>query len=436
MKLQNSNKLSIVYCLLIAVIVAVISFSLLSPIQKASAEDTPYTPQLVNFNQLFNFTSTPYGTISVVSGQHLQIDTLSANAYVNLNCSVISGHIYYFYTNNSINRNIELTIDGDPTLIFTEQYGKYTANRNGTNNRLYFLSGFNGGDYYFNLIDLTQMGIEHYTLEQCKQLFTAPYYSYTTGTPYFLYNNAAAGQIAEFTKYNFAVNSGNLINMDAYGSYALTNTGNGYLELYTPIDYTDENRGGFLRYNFNVNIPAGSKITIKADNMTTMYNFSIWAGNGTDENVLFSIYSSQSNSPLEKTIMSPNSATYFYIWFYSNGSTSSPAITFNNLRFEIEFTTNMNDLLLEAYNNGVSDTRTYYSEGNAGYDSIYQAGYNVGLQNSDNVIGNAWEFISGTFSSFSSIFSLEVMPNITLGVFIAIPLLLGLLLFILRITRG
>ena len=445
-KIKNNTNLSIYF--LIAVIVAVISFSLLPPIQQiAYAEDTPYTPQLVNFNQIANYyqRANEYYTFNSIDNDgyvNIGLTNTSiywARIYLYTNDNTISAsHKYYFRYNSNwgVSATLYLGSGGNnPTNMPSGSsaiYSGYDTYQFNIEN--YFISYPNGSiKSRWIMVDLTKMGIDNYTKEQCDNLFTAPYYNYTKYSPFFLYDNAAAGQIAQFNTYNFAINSGNLNNFDSYGSYTQTD-GYGNLELYTPISYTDETRTGSVRYNFNVSIPAGAKVTLKASNCTCLHSFSIWTDAGPSD-LWFSVLQ-QTNSPLELTHITGYTTTYIYFLFYSNGSTSTPAIEFTDLRLEIEFTTNMNDLLQEAYDNGSNDMKNYYSAGNVGYNQIYQAGYNDGLANTENVVGNAWGFIGGTFSSLSSIFSLEVMPNITLGVFIAIPLLLGLLLFILKITRG
>lgn len=449
LKKNNVFNSPIIISLLITVCVAVICISLLSPLHYAYAEDNGgYTPKLVYYNQIANYYSR--------ANEYYNMGSLDSDGYCNIgltNTSIYWARIYLYSSDNTISSS-------------HKYYFRYNSNW-GTGATLYLGSGssnptampsgssciytgydtyqFNLENYFVNyptgsikvrwlMVDLTKMGIDNYTLEQCDNFFSAPYYSYSKGTPYYVYDNAAAGQIAEFSSYEFAINSGNLQNFDAYGSYTSTNSSNGNLELYTPINFTDENRAGFVRYNFNVSIPAGAKVTIKADNCYSMHAFSIWTDAGPSDQWFY--FYTQNNNPIQKSIITEYTTTYFYIWFYSNGSTGTPAITFNNLKLEIEFTTNMNDLLQEAYNNGANEMKSFYSEGNAGYQQIYQIGYNNGLAQTDNVVGNAWDFIGGTFTSLGSLFSIEVMPNITLGVFIAIPLLLGLLLFILKITRG
>lgn len=85
------------------------------------------------------------------------------------------------------------------------------------------------------------------------------------------------------------------------------------------------------------------------------------------------------------------------------------------------------------------ESENYQMGYNAGYDSGYyvghSAGYNAGFTDGTGGSGSAWGMIWSSFLSVFSILSITVFPGVTLGMFAMIPLVFGLLAFILNLGK-
>lgn len=436
MKLQNSNKLNIVYCLLIAVIVAVISFSLLSPIQKASADynELP-SDYIVNFNQLVSNTN---------------INFTNSNNYSGWKdiCTLTNGHRYYIRLIKGSEFVMPLYNKTGTTLIRGDGASYpfiYNCNQNGTLS--FYVNSANSSYTNFNVIDLTLMygsGNDNLTLEQCNNYFTAEYYTYTAGTPMPLsasymdgYNTGVSDTLGSFTyKLNTAAVVNSLQSVDLPGYVGIVSRGTTAAGI--SADGSDVNLPtGYLP--FLSPIPAGSHFRIGGRLSHNQGNSNVKIGIGVYYNGVMQILSnnitaSGYNGTLGGVIEFDAPVDISGIYIIAYDETASFKLTIYSLYVEV-LNVDYSQLISSAYQNGYGAGADNYAPGSVGYQSIYQEGYNAGLSNG-NTIGSAWDFIGGTFNSIGSIFSLEVMPNITLGVFIAIPLLLGLLLFILKVTRG
>lgn len=429
-KIKNNHNLSIYF--LIAVIVAVISFSLLSPIQqKAYAESS----EIVNFNQLLRFTSATSYVSRVDNNVGLRFASgFNSQFPATIDFNAIANHKYYLFNDNN-NGDFRLYLTGGVTQEFNTIYSPYS---NISITQLFVVSPSNvelNKNIHFNIIDLTLMGIDNYTLEQCQNLFTSDYYSYTTGTP---------------------------VNLNGFGSYAqgvIDTLGNTYLTLnenilsglltaynyggYSSEVVFDQAQAGYLFTGFGlVNLGYQISQTTQFDfegqiyqpNMNNKYMI-ISAFNGNDIYIVGNI--DVSNYNFTGSITLPAGTDKFLICF-SDSSTGYSGLS-QVVAYQIKMSYNSVDIqgiVNTMYNAGLHYNQAYYSEGGDGYTEIWYQGYNRGLAQASNVIGESWDFIGGTFTSLGQLFNIELMPNITLGLFIAIPLLLGLLLFILKITRS
>ena len=88
-----------------------------------------------------------------------------------------------------------------------------------------------------------------------------------------------------------------------------------------------------------------------------------------------------------------------------------------------------------AYNKGASDTNAKYSVGGLLYQSIYDLGKSEGIAQGNTFV-NGLDVIATTFTKVFSIFNVEILPGIPLSVFILLPLLFGLIIFVVKITKG
>lgn len=84
------------------------------------------------------------------------------------------------------------------------------------------------------------------------------------------------------------------------------------------------------------------------------------------------------------------------------------------------------------FNAGEDYANAQYQEGQAGYNTIYQAGYYDGLNAN---IGTQNWFVSA-FSAVDALLNIRILPNITIGTIIGIPFVISLVWFIIRTFRG
>lgn len=78
---------------------------------------------------------------------------------------------------------------------------------------------------------------------------------------------------------------------------------------------------------------------------------------------------------------------------------------------------------------------------NVGYDNGYQAGYEVGIAETQTeaTLGSAanqsFNLLKQTMDGLTSVLSYNILPNVSLGTFVAIPLIIGLIATIFRMVK-
>ncbi len=78
---------------------------------------------------------------------------------------------------------------------------------------------------------------------------------------------------------------------------------------------------------------------------------------------------------------------------------------------------------------------------NVGYDNGYQAGYQVGVAETQTeaTLGGAanqsFNLLKQTMDGLTSVLSFNIIPNVSLGTFVAIPLIIGLIATIFRMVK-
>lgn len=92
----------------------------------------------------------------------------------------------------------------------------------------------------------------------------------------------------------------------------------------------------------------------------------------------------------------------------------------------------------EQYINGINDyfDLGYDSGRNAGYSDGYSKGYVDGVATGGDVTMTGLNMVGGAIEQFTPVFGLEVLPNITLGTLISIPVICSIIVIIFRIARG
>ena len=108
---------------------------------------------------------------------------------------------------------------------------------------------------------------------------------------------------------------------------------------------------------------------------------------------------------------------------------------------------NSNQINTESFNIGYQqglsegDLNGYDRGYTIGKEEGYNNGYNTGKQDGiatkgENVWSNANEFIKNIFVGIFDILSIEILPNVSLGTFVVIPLIFSVLFFIVKVAKG
>ena len=147
-------------------------------------------------------------------------------------------------------------------------------------------------------------------------------------------------------------------------------------------------------------------------------------------------YSNNTYNYVESTITFTLPFTTDRIYFYTDSTTSLYAMK----NFVVSYyLTNLELLQFNSYDDGYKKAETelkeYYSYGGQGYQQIYNRGVSDAQSNSA-VFSDTWTFIGTAFNGIGDMLSVELIPNVPIGVFVALPLLLGLIFFIVKLTKG
>jgi hypothetical protein len=71
-----------------------------------------------------------------------------------------------------------------------------------------------------------------------------------------------------------------------------------------------------------------------------------------------------------------------------------------------------------------------------GYEDGFEDGFDDGLEALENSTSGLFDILGNVFGAVSTIFAIYILPGINIGMFVFIPLIFTLLLFILKILRG
>ena len=133
-----------------------------------------------------------------------------------------------------------------------------------------------------------------------------------------------------------------------------------------------------------------------------------------------------------------NNQDIIYFGFFTSYGTfnESTATTMYAWSSELEVQTlNINAIIQSAIAKGKRDVLNQYEPGEIAYQSIFQTGFNEGLARG-NAFGNALELVGTTFSKVGEILQIQILPGIPIGLFIVFPLLVGLIIFIVKMVKG
>lgn len=390
-----------------------------------------------------------------------------ANDYINNTINSYFGNpmpvgLYFIRINSNINTSILFVYSGGAYYSKSINIGENAFIINLENN--INAIQFNNSITYtgLNAINLTQMygaGNEP-TIEQCKETFIATY-NYTnnnviSNNDFNSYNNGYKDALNSFDyklntsqTYN-SFESGDIIE---YPSASIT----GYATptpliypVYKPSNpeyilqptYYQVRVNKYGRLRLGTEIDKGANINIKGM-VSGEYN----TGLTTTSKINICILDYQNNLVVLKTIDLPSYAgnkqinyTNFEVNFTLSGNTESLYFTCDNL------STNNNNTYfylgdIEISTKILNTSQLIENSYNTGYDTGYNNGYDIGYNNGINTKGesvwqNSMAFIKNIFVNIFDIFSIEILPNVSLGTFIIIPLIFAILFFIVKIAKG
>lgn len=299
----------------------------------------------------------------------------------------------------------------------------------------------------FNIIDLTQCfgaGNEPTSVDVFKSYFNNDYYAYTSSTLISLstldaYTNGVNDTLSNLTysftavdSYNRITNANIKINNKSYDSTLnKTTLGADFVSLGVP----GSSQNGVLYFPFSTILNAGDTISL-----TGYYGYAVFGSGTYSVNIV--IVNGDSYTIIDtstKTGSTINDLKYIDnlsftlpyscsgIYFICEGA----GVYVSNFTISLQVF-NFQSLINDAYKSGQEsvDTKTIESE-------AYQKGKQEGIAlKGDNVWSNANEFIKDVFVGIFDILSIELLPNVSLGTFVVIPLIFSVLFFIVKVAKG
>ena len=422
--------------------VLLLAFALLIPINSVYADSNEYDGnEYVNFNQLvFNnlINSTYSGSNAVLTdsnnynGHKLLVRFKPNNApsgsVFYLEGSGYQSILFSFSGSTAINRIVDVSFNiNAPFKIWASTQFDYT---------------------YMNIIDLSLMfGIgREPSQEVCDDIFIADYYNYTNGTTITLegLENYSQGVAQAMSSMQYTEISSDLANnMDTcvvnndfgstskaliqgffvWGNNTYTNT-TAILGLGATLLQND-----YITFKYKL---LGSQSTLSlppsTSNMGSVYIYGLSA-----DGIMYKLATCEGyvgDTFKEVSFRIPFDLENLYLVADGQGY----IVAYNN--FELDITTmNLTAVLNHAFNQGQKQAKSYYSIGNEGYSQIYNQGVADGLSQG-NAFASGLSIIGTTFTKVGEIMQLEILPNIPLSVFVLLPLMVGLIVFIVKMTKG
>ena len=478
--MKNSTRIIlIVLCsLLIILSVAGIIWAFANKFNnKAYAEfaDLQDTNTIINFNQLYDSSQTrpSYSNITysvnngliTISGTNNNTYSNSANPISEQQINCIAGHKYYFRYYFTDITTIPWTLglrNPDSTIVFefTKVSGQYiydtifepnadmtTQVLGGTYKQTTYQCSF-----YVTMIDLsTCFGVGNEpNLEQAQEYFTASYYSYTTGTPMpfskdYLqgYQDGATDLMESLTITYNAYTIG--ASSTAYGNNDIARG-----DIYFDSAYGAYTFTGVIGVSLYGNVEAGTNFSI---------DFQLWfpefSGESLDYKLsyklTFAYLDESTNTLIDITTINPtNDAwTNTYIGDFVLPATTNkiylylekyedPDYYIRTFAFNSEMTFKSVDiglLMTNSYQRGAADIQEKYNINGVEYNAIYQKGFLAGQAAQNATIGTMG-YIAAAFTGLGTILQIELLPGIPFSLFILLPLMLSLIFFVVKLSKG
>lgn len=393
---MNTRRLS--YLFVAIALILVLSAAVLTVVYNTNYAYADYQDIIDNPNFIVNFNQYYSGAQPLtISGTY---GSTSTQVYSQSELSLNENDFFYCYTN----------YDGQATLNFylvCYNNGSFVRSVVINNNivsvgsgvdsfaiQIFAQNGSINGSYYFNCINLTQMFGSNDNipnLEQAKNIFVARYYPYNTGSPMSFSTIESYNKGVEDTLNSFDLTlSQYLVGSSAFAFYNSTisdstisydNTVNAYVfknVIGVPLMGTIE-----FGTNFTVDFTLWDLATGESQSyyMSQYLNFGYVDSNNnliTISKLPSSAYVGEAKIQYTGVFVLPVSTDTIYIWVtYQNDLFSDDSfialdsnITFRSL--------NVASLIKASYAAGLQYNKDFYSVGGAGYDQIFQSGYNAG----------------------------------------------------------
>lgn len=420
--------ISLIVILMLAII-AVFTYCTINKYAHAEYADIT-SDTIVNFNQLArNYYKS---NIEISSGNNL---------LVTKDYSLLADHIFYIKYNFYIPNN--RAIEYDIVNTSNDYINVYTASGTNTHDFIFENDSLNckltiytnSSDSRNNIIiiDLTQMFNSNIpNLEQCQNLFNAPYYNYNEGTPMFFGLN----ENDMMQHLEFRLNSGTITGYPQN----VTNTQVSYDSsgVLTLTGVHSDNYAGYFLINMKSSIPVGSIVTINFNSYRKASGISVGlCYANTEERYITSIPTSTAdNTPFSFSFVTYEETSGFYL--ICDNYSSGTIMTIKDATISIQLSSDYQFNLQAQYDLGYNDATTYYTQG-YGRQEIWQKGFNEGkakgLQEANGTF-TAMDYVKSAFVTLGDIMNIEVFPNFTLGAFFLLPLITGAIFFIIKISKG
>ncbi len=430
------NPYNIALTILAICMLLILSFVMFIPHQSVYADYNELNENtLVNFNQYIQDNYINYSTNSYY-GNSLPIGIYYGKINSNVNTSILfvfSGGGYYRQNIVSGNNNFKINISKQVQAIQFDNQITYTN---------------------FNMINLTQMFGQNNipSLEQCQDYFTAQYYAYNTGTQIPFSKSYLQGyqEGAQSVYENLSIT----LNTYTIGANSQTYSNNTIErgELYFDNQYSTYAFNGVIAINLLGQVERGTNINInfeliipslEGESTSIWESFPLYFAYVDSNNNLVNITGIKANyiGSLKNTYKGDfalpitTSTIYCYLQYNTVGGNLAPLSALAN-KSDISFKgIDIAQIVNNAYNKGASDTNAKYSVGGVLYQSIYDLGKSEGIAQGNTFVSGL-DVIATTFTKVFSIFNVEILPGIPLSIFILLPLLFGLIMFIVKISKG
>lgn len=388
---------------------------------------------IVNFNQYYSGSQ----PIHIVSDT-----TTRTNKYIQNSFSTNNSDIWYFYSNAPAVVKFTIVLYNNGTYVTYYDYsGSYLFSASDVNYDSIIIQintvGVCDGNYYFNFINISQMFGQNNepNINQCREIFVTDYYNYSTGSPMslntFVGYNQALQDIFSSYKYQLSMNALTL------STYSID-----YKNEESYFDYNNSNWYFFNTFAVPLFTTLNSGATITIDYRFYVYELSeawflnVMIYNG---NEYITIYTSpeQVDTSREQnmsfTLPLDTDTLYFNIVYNNQIKTDANAIVY---KFNVSANQlDINSMIYNSFLSGQKDMARQYQVGGERYNEIYRQGV-ADAESNGSVFDSSWAFVASAFSGIGELLSTELMPNVPIGLFVALPLLLGLIFFIVKLTKG